>query len=159
GKAPKPFDLLYWNADQTRLPKALHMFYLRQFYRENALAKGTLEISGKTLALSDIVTPCYFQASKEDHIAPYRSVYRAARQVSGKTRFVLAGSGHIAGVINPPQAHKYQYWASAAATLPDAVEGWLDDAAEHPGSWWMDWKRWLVRRSGEKLKARDPKRG
>jgi polyhydroxyalkanoate synthase len=159
GKTPKPFDLLYWNADQTRLPKALHMFYLRKFYRENALAKGTLEVGGRTLSLKDVTTPCYFQASKEDHIAPYRSVYRAARGVGGKVRFVLAGSGHIAGVINHPGAHKYQHWIGASAELPKTADAWLKSAEERAGSWWPDWKRWLARRSGEKVPARDPKKG
>jgi polyhydroxyalkanoate synthase len=159
GKAPKAFDLLYWNADQTRLPKALHLFYLRQFYRENALAKGKLELGGRALALSDVTTPCYFQASREDHIAPYRSVYRAARGVGGKARFVLAGSGHIAGVINHPDAKKYQHWTNAAAELPPTPEAWLEGAKELPGSWWPDWKKWLVRRSGEKVPARDPAKG
>jgi polyhydroxyalkanoate synthase len=159
GKAPKAFDLLYWNADQTRLPKTLHLFYLRQFYRENALAKGSLTLGGRALALSDVTTPCYFQASREDHIAPYRSVYRAARGVGGKARFVLAGSGHIAGVINHPDAKKYQHWTNAAAELPPSAETWLEGAKEHPGSWWPDWKKWLARKSGEKVPARDPAKG
>jgi polyhydroxyalkanoate synthase len=159
GKTPRAFDLLFWNADQTRLPKALHLFYLRQFYRENALAEGKLEIGGKKLALSDVKVPCYFQASKEDHIAPYRSVYRAAKAISGKAKFVLAGSGHIAGVINHPDAKKYQHWINPAAALPGSVEDWVAGAGEHPGSWWTDWKKWLVRRSGEKVPARDPSAG
>jgi polyhydroxyalkanoate synthase len=158
GKAPKPFDLLFWNADQTRLPKALHLFYLRRFYRDNALAEGRLELGGRTLALSDVKVPCYFQASREDHIAPFRSVYRAARGVSGKTRFVLAGSGHIAGVINHPDANKYQHW-TGPAELPDSPDDWLAAAEEHAGSWWPDWRKWLVRRSGEKVPARDPAKG
>ncbi len=159
GRAPKAFDLLFWNADQTRLPKALHLFYLHKFYRENALAKGTLELGGRTVALSDVKAACYFQASREDHIAPYRSVYRAARAVGGRTRFVLAGSGHIAGVINHPDARKYQHWINKAATLPPTVEEWLAGAEERPGSWWPEWKRWLARRAGAKVPARNPKKG
>jgi polyhydroxyalkanoate synthase len=159
GKAPKPFDLLYWNADQTRLPKALHLYYLRRFYRDNALSKGELPIGGRMLALSDVAVPCYFQASREDHIAPARSVYRAARGIGGKARFALAGSGHIAGVINHPDAKKYQHWINTAAEPPETLEAWLQDAKEHPGSWWPDWKKWLARRSGEKVPARDPAKG
>jgi polyhydroxyalkanoate synthase len=159
GKTPRAFDLLYWNSDQTRLPKALHLFYLRQFYRENALAEGKLKIGGRTLALSDVKVPCYFQASKEDHIAPYRSVYRAAREISGKAKFVLSGSGHIAGVINHPDAKKYQHWINPAAGLPKTIEDWFAGAQENPGSWWTDWKKWLARRSGEKVPARDPSAG
>lgn len=159
GKAPKAFDLLFWNADQTRLPKALHLFYLRQFYRDNALSKGTLKIGDRTLALSDVKTPCYFQASREDHIAPYASVYRTAVGVSGPSRFTLSGSGHIAGVVNHPDAHKYQHWTNTVSSLPPTVEEWQESAKEHPGSWWPDWHKWLSRKSGDKVPARDPAKG
>jgi polyhydroxyalkanoate synthase len=159
GKTPKAFDLLFWNADQTRLPKALHLFYLRQFYRKNALSEGTLKIGGRTLSLKDVDVPCYFQAGRDDHIAPYRSVYRTAQGVGGKARFVLAGSGHIAGVINHPDAKKYQHWTNGAATLPATPDAWMVAAKEHPGSWWTDWSKWLGRRSGEKVPARDPSAG
>jgi polyhydroxyalkanoate synthase len=157
GKEPRPFDLLFWNADQTRMPKALHLFYLRQFYRDNKLAKGELELGGVRLDLKKVEIPIYVQSSKEDHIAPYRSVYKGARLFGGPVRFIMAGSGHIAGVINAPVAKKYQYWSNEA--LPDSVEGWIAGASEHPGSWWPDWAAWLAERSGGKIPARDPSKG
>jgi polyhydroxyalkanoate synthase subunit PhaC len=157
GKEPKPFDLLFWNADQTRMPKTLHLFYLREFYRDNKLAKGELTLGGETLDLSKVKIPLYVQSSKEDHIAPYRSVYKGAKLFGGKTRFMMAGSGHIAGVINAPVAHKYQHWTNEA--LPDTVEDWLAGATEHPGSWWENWAEWLRERSGKMIPARDPSKG
>lgn len=156
GREPRSFDLLFWNADQTRMPKDLHMFYLRRFYRENALSKGELDLFGETVSLSDIEIPCYVQAAETDHIAPYPSVYRGARKFGGKTRFMLAGSGHIAGVINPPEAKKYHHWTNAPKTLPETAEAWLESAKRHEGSWWPDWKNWLARKSGEKITARKP---
>jgi polyhydroxyalkanoate synthase subunit PhaC len=157
GKEPRPFDLLFWNADQTRMPKALHLFYLRQFYRDNKLAKGELELGGVRLDLKKVKIPIYVQSSKEDHIAPYRSVYKCARLFGGPVRFMMAGSGHIAGVINAPEAKKYQHWTNGA--LPDSVEAWIAGATEHPGSWWPDWAAWLANRSGGKVPARDPGKG
>jgi polyhydroxyalkanoate synthase len=157
GREPKPFDLLFWNADQTRMPKALHLFYLRRFYVENALAKGDLELAGERLHLSRVKTPIYVQSSREDHIAPARSVYKGARLFGGPTRFTLAGSGHIAGVINAPAAKKYQHWTRD--DLPETLETWMDGAVEHPGSWWPDWSEWLKARSGKQVPARDPSAG
>jgi polyhydroxyalkanoate synthase len=157
GKEPKPFDLLFWNADQTRMPKALHLFYLREFYRDNKLARGELSLGGERLNLADVKIPLYVQSSKEDHIAPFRSVYKGARLFGGKTRFMMAGSGHIAGVINAPVAHKYQHWTNDA--LPETVDEWLAGASEHPGSWWPDWAEWLAERSGPMVPARDPSKG
>jgi polyhydroxyalkanoate synthase len=157
GREPKPFDLLFWNADQTRMPKALHLFYLRRFYVENALAKGDLELAGERLDLSRVKTPIYVQSSREDHIAPARSVYKGARLFGGPTRFTLAGSGHIAGVINAPAAKKYQHWTRD--DLPETLETWMDGAVEHPGSWWPDWSEWLKARSGKQVPARDPSAG
>ncbi|MET0338940.1 MAG: class I poly(R)-hydroxyalkanoic acid synthase [Caulobacter sp.] len=157
GKEPKPFDLLFWNADQTRMPKALHLFYLRNFYQRNALARGELELGGETLDLSKVETPIYVQSSKEDHIAPFRSVYRGARCYGGPTTFTMAGSGHIAGVINHPDANKYQHWTNAH--LPGAVDGWIAEAEEHAGSWWPHWAAWLKERSGKLIPARDPAKG
>jgi polyhydroxyalkanoate synthase len=157
GKEPKPFDLLFWNADQTRMPKALHLFYLRQFYVENALAKGQLELAGERLDLSRVKTPVYVQSSREDHIAPAKSVYKGAKLFGGPTRFTLAGSGHIAGVINAPAAKKYQHWTRD--DLPETLEAWMAGAVEHPGSWWPDWSAWLKARSGKQVPARDPKAG
>jgi polyhydroxyalkanoate synthase len=157
GKEPKPFDLLFWNADQTRMPKVLHLFYLREFYRDNKLAKGELELGGERLDLSKVKIPLYVQSSKEDHIAPFRSVYKGARLFGGKTRFMMAGSGHIAGVINAPVAHKYQHWTNDA--LPATVDEWIEGASEHPGSWWPNWAAWLAERSGPMIPARDPTKG
>lgn len=157
GKELKPFDLLFWNADQTRMPKALHLFYLRNFYQRNALARGELELGGEKLDLSKVETPIYVQSSKEDHIAPFRSVYRGARCYGGPTTFTMAGSGHIAGVINHPDANKYQHWTNAH--LPGAVDGWIAEAEEHAGSWWPHWAAWLKERSGKLIPARDPAKG
>ena len=154
GKEPAAFDLLFWNSDQTRMPKALHMGYLRQFYQSNLLAKGALKLGGVTLNLKAVKTPVYVQSSREDHIAPLRSVYRGAQLFGGPVRFVLAGSGHIAGVINPPSAQKYQHWLNPA--LPGSVDEWLAGAQEHKGSWWPDWAAWLAERSGPMISARDP---
>jgi polyhydroxyalkanoate synthase len=157
GKEPKPFDLLYWNSDQTRMPKTLHLFYLREFYKDNKLAAGELTLGGERLDLTKVKTPVYVQSSKEDHIAPYRSVYRGARLFGGPTRFMMSGSGHIAGVINHPDAKKYQHWTNEA--LPDSVEAWMAGSTEHPGSWWPNWAAWLVERSGPMVPARDPAKG
>jgi len=157
GKEPKPFDLLFWNSDQTRMPKTLHLFYLRKFYGENALAKGQLEMDGITLDLSKVQTPIYVQSSKEDHIAPARSVYRGAKLFGGPVTFTMAGSGHIAGVINAPVAQKYQHWTNDG--LPDSLEAWQAGANETPGSWWPHWMTWLKARSGKQVPARDPAEG
>jgi polyhydroxyalkanoate synthase len=157
GKEPKPFDLLFWNADQTRMPKTLHLFYLRRFYMENALAKGELTLGGVRLDLSKVKTPVFVQSSREDHIAPARSVYKGARLFGGPTTFTLAGSGHIAGVINAPAARKYQHWVNEA--LPPTLDAWMAGAVEHPGSWWPHWATWLEAHSGEMVEARDPAAG
>jgi len=157
GKEPKPFDLLFWNGDQTRMPKTLHLFYLREFYKENKLAKRQLRLGGETLDLGKVKIPVYVQSSKEDHIAPFRSVYRGAKLFGGPTTFMMAGSGHIAGVINAPVAKKYQHWTNK--TLPATAEEWIAGAEEHPGSWWNDWAAWLSERSGGMVPARDPAKG
>ena len=157
GKEPRPFDLLFWNSDQTRMPKTLHLFYLRRFYGDNALAKGELELGGIKLDLSKVKTPVYVQTSKEDHIAPARSVYKGARLFGGPTTFTMAGSGHIAGVINHPDAKKYQHWTNPA--LPSTLEEWQAGAVEHPGSWWPHWAKWLAEKSGPMVPARDPAKG
>ena len=157
GKEPRPFDLLFWNSDQTRMPRALHLFYLRQFYGANALAKGELVLDGVKLDLGLVKTPVYVQSSKEDHIAPYRSVYKGARLFGGPVNFMMAGSGHIAGVINHPDAKKYQHWTNPE--LPPTVEAWMAGAHEHPGSWWPNWMTWLKPRSGKQVPARNPAKG
>ena len=157
GKEPRPFDLLFWNSDQTRMPKALHMFYLRKFYGQNALAKGELEVDGIKLDLGTVKTPIYVQSSKEDHIAPARSVYRGARLFGGPVTFTLAGSGHIAGVVNPPSAKKYQHWTFDQ--LPEDLASWQTKAVETPGSWWPHWITWLKSYSGDMVPARNPAKG
>lgn len=157
GKDPPAFDLLFWNADQTRMPKRLHLDYLRRMYGENALAKGEFEIGGVTVDLSKVKTPLYFQASKEDHIAPMNSVYRSAKLFGGPVTYTLAGSGHIAGVVNPPDARKYNHWTNDA--LPISLAEWQAGAVEHPGSWWPHWAAWLHERSGPMVPARDPVKG
>ena len=158
GKSPAAFDLLFWNADQTRMPRKLHMDYLRSMYGQNLLSKGEFSIGGITVDLSKVKIPLYFQASREDHIAPMNSVYRSARAFSNAgVTLTLAGSGHIAGVINPPSAKKYQHWTNAA--LPPSLAEWQAGAVEHPGSWWNHWATWLHDRSGEWISARDPKTG
>ncbi len=154
GKSPVPFDLLYWNSDSTRMPEKLHLEYLRTCYRDNALSRGKLKIGGKAIDLSKVTVPVYIQSAKDDHIAPFRSIYKSTKLFSGPVRFIIAGSGHIAGVINPPAANKYQYWTNDA--LPKTVEEWQAGAMEHPGSWWPDWDAWLSKLSGEKIPARKP---
>ena len=157
GKQPPPFDLLYWNADQTRMPKNLHLYYLRKFYRDNALSEGHLDLMGDKLSLKDVTIPIFMQSSKEDHIAPAASVYRSALSFGGPVEFVVAGSGHIAGVINHPDANKYQHWTNP--NLKGSVEDWFAFAAEHPGSWWPHWDQWLSKLSGDQVPARDPAHG
>ena len=135
----------------------LHTSYLRDFYQSNKLARGELELGGVKLDLTQVKTPIYVQSSREDHIAPMRSVYRGAKLFGGDATFTLSGSGHIAGVINHPDALKYQHWINPA--LPDTVESWLAGASEHKGSWWPHWAAWLAERSGAKVPARDPSAG
>jgi polyhydroxyalkanoate synthase len=157
GKDPVPFDLLYWNSDTTRMPEATHLFYLRQFYKNNALAKGNMSFDGVKLDLSKVKVPTYLQSAREDHIAPFRSVYKTTQLFKGPIRFIIAGSGHIAGVINPPSAKKYQYWTNDK--LPPTIEEWQAGAVEHPGSWWPDWDQWLSKLSSKKVAARKPGSG
>ncbi len=157
GKEPTPFDLLCWNADQTRMPKALHMFYLRKFYGENALATGKLTLAGIDIDLKTVKVPVYEQAGREDHIAPASSVYKGSKLFGGPVTYVLAGSGHIAGVVNPPAAKKYMHWLNDQH--PDTFEEWFAGAEEHTGSWWPHWAGWLNARSGKMVPARDPAKG
>ncbi|WP_324809247.1 class I poly(R)-hydroxyalkanoic acid synthase [Sphingomonas sp. LY29] len=152
GNDPPPFDLLHWNGDVTNLPGAWHRDYLQRLYRDNLLVKpGAIEVLGVPIDLTKIETPAYIQAGREDHIAPSASVWKLMRILSGPKRFVLAGSGHIAGVVNPPAAGKYQYWTNEgeAASLDEFVAG----ASEHKGSWWPDWIEWLKGRGPKTLKA------
>jgi len=157
GKDLTPFDLLCWNADQTRMPKALHMFYLRKFYGENALTKGQLVLDGVTIDLKKVTIPIYEQAGREDHIAPAASVYKGSKMFGGPVTYVLAGSGHIAGVVNHPTAQKYMHWLNDER--PERFEDWVAGASETPGSWWPHWANWLSQRSGKKVPARDTTKG
>lgn len=155
GKDPQPFDLLHWNADATRMPRQMHLFYLRQMYLHNNLVKpGALSLAGVPIDLTRVTVPVYLQACREDHIAPFRSVFKARHNFSGPLRFVLAGSGHVAGVINPPDKTKYQYWLNPEE--PWEIDAWLRGAVEHPGSWWPDWDEWLSPQSGGMVPARKP---
>ncbi|WP_164738463.1 class I poly(R)-hydroxyalkanoic acid synthase [Aquabacter cavernae] len=140
GKAPFPFDLLFWNADSTRMPAANHSYYLRNCYLENNIAKGNAEIGGVRIDMGKVTIPVYDLAAREDHIAPPRSAYIGAGLLGGPVRYVLSGSGHIAGVVNPPAKKKYQYWTDGPA---GSYDQWLAGAQEHPGSWWTDWMTWF----------------
>jgi len=154
GKKPYPFDLLYWNSDATRMPAANHSFYLRNCYLNNRLTKGEMEVAGTTLKLSDVTVPVYNLATREDHIAPAKSVLYGSQFFGGAVRYVLAGSGHIAGVINPPGPKiKYQYW-TGDVPKGDDVDKWMATATEHPGSWWPDWLDWIGQLNDEKVPSR-----
>jgi polyhydroxyalkanoate synthase len=158
GKEPFPFDLLYWNSDSTRMPARMHTYYLRNMYIRNLLAKpGALELAGEHIDLSAVDTPAYFISTMEDHIAPWKSTYAGALLLGGPVRFVLGGSGHIAGIVNPPAAAKYNYWTHDA--LPESADQWLADAERHDGSWWNDWAAWVHRFSGGQVNARRPGEG
>ncbi len=161
GRDPVPFDLLFWNADPTRMPRKTHMYYLREMYLKNNLVKpGSIELAGVPIDLSLVSNPVYLLGSREDHIAPYSSVFKMCHHISGPVRFVLAGSGHIAGVINPPGGAKYQYWDNKAQDgHVGELDDWLAGATEHPGSWWPDWDAWLAPRSGERVPPRVPGEG
>lgn len=156
GKDPFPFDLLYWNSDSTAMPAKVHHYYLEQFYLKNAFAKGALEIDGEPIEMSDITGPVYHIATVEDHIAPATSVYRGAQQMTGAdVTFVLSGSGHIAGVVNPPALGKYQHWINTDLSA-ESLEDWKAGAAMEQGSWWPNWDSWLAGHSKKQVKARKP---
>ena len=155
GKEPMPFDLLYWNSDATRMPANNHSFYLRNCYLNNNLARGKMVIGGKPLDLKKVKVPVYNLATREDHIAPAKSVLLGSKFFGGPVRFVLSGSGHIAGVINPPAKKKYQYWTGPKPTGAD-VDKWLAKATEHSGSWWPDWLEWLKSHGADESEARQP---
>lgn len=153
GEDYAPFDLLHWNSDTTNLPAKWHSAYLKDFYRDNKLVRaGELVVDGTPIDIHKVTTPTYVQAGREDHIAPPASVWKITHYFQGPLRFVLAGSGHIAGVVNPPEAQKYQYWTndSKAETLDQFVAG----ATEHKGSWWPDWIGWIGAQNGKKVPAK-----
>jgi len=155
GKAPFPFDLLYWNSDATRMPFANHSLYMRSCYLDNRLAKGEMTIDGVRLDLKRVSIPVYNLATREDHIAPAQSVYLGSSLFGGPVKYVLSGSGHIAGVVNPPAKNKYQYWTGPQPDGDD-LQTWLAGADEHPGSWWPDWLAWIRTQEPTLVKARGP---
>ncbi|WP_372624777.1 PHA/PHB synthase family protein [Falsiroseomonas sp.] len=158
GQEPFPFDLLYWNDDSTRMPAKMHSFYLRRMYQQNDLVKpGGIELEGVPLDLRKIKVPSYILSTREDHIAPWTSTYRATQIYGGKIRFVLAASGHIAGVVNPPESGKYSHWVNEE--LPPEPEAWFKGATELAGSWWPDWHRWVSSQDKAQVPARVPGEG
>ncbi len=159
GKDPFPFDLLYWNSDSTRMPAKMHSFYLREMYLANRLrVPGGITLGGVPIDLGKISIPAYFVSTLEDHIAPWKSTYKGARILSGPARFVLGGSGHIAGIVNPPSAKKYGYWTGSE--LPESAEEWQAGATRSEGSWWIDWQDWISGLNGpDRAPARVPGAG
>ena len=155
GNEPFPFDLLYWNSDSTRMPAAMHSFYLRRMYQENLLCQpGGITLNEQAIDLSRIKVPAYFLSTREDHIAPWKSTYRGTQLLGGENRFTLAASGHIAGVVNAPEGGKYSYWTND--TLAKDAETWLASATEIGGSWWPDWQRWILAHDKSEAPARQP---
>ncbi|MFD2228682.1 PHA/PHB synthase family protein [Alkalimarinus sediminis] len=155
GEKPAPFDLLYWNSDGTNLPAKMHGYYLRNMYLENNLVKpGGIELEGVKIDISKIKTPAYFLSTVQDHIAKWKTTYKGALLHSGDVKFVLSGSGHIAGVVNPPAQEKYGYWTNS--DLPEESDLWFKAAQKHSGSWWNDWKEWSEQFAGEKVEPRIP---
>lgn len=155
GRQPVPFDMLYWNSDATRMPAANHSFYMRGCYLENRLSNGTMTIANQKLDLKKVTLPIYNLATREDHIAPARSAFLGSSYFGGPVKFVLSGSGHMAGVVNHPAKKKYQYW-TGAAPKGDNLDQWLLDAQEHAGSWWPDWLSWLKAHDESEIDARVP---
>jgi polyhydroxyalkanoate synthase len=155
GRPPAAFDLLYWNDDSTRMPIAMHSYYLREMYLKNNLVKpGKMVLNGMPVDLTKVTIPIFLQSGEEDHIAPCRSVYKATRHYSGPVTFMLAGSGHIAGVVNSPEMNKYHFYTNPE--IADNVEEWLAGSERHAGSWWPYWHQWLYRKSGPKVPVRIP---
>ena len=158
GNDPFPFDLLYWNSDSTRMPARMHSFYLRNMYQQNLLAQpGGITLKRQPIDLRRITTPAYFLSTREDHIAPWKSTYRGTQLLQGPRRFVLAASGHIAGVVNPPEGGKYSHWVGS--DLPTDAETWFHGATEMAGSWWPDWQRWVTTLNRDEVPARIPGTG
>jgi len=154
GNDPRPFDLLYWNSDSTRMPAKMHSWYLRNMYLNNRLCKGELSISGTPIDLTTVDLPSCFVSTVEDHIAPWKSTYSGAQLFSGPVRFILGGSGHIAGIINPPAGGKYDY--RVTDKLESNPDEWAAGAEKHSGSWWPEWQRWIAPMSGDLIAARQP---
>jgi len=158
GRDPFPFDLLHWNCDSTRMPAKMHSFYLRNMYMGNRLREpGALTLAGTPIDLARVNVPAYFVSAIEDHIAPWKTTYAGPSILGGKSRFVLSGSGHIAGIVNPPAANKYGYWTND--TLAPTADEWLAGAAQHEGSWWTDWREWIDGYLGREVAPRVPGKG
>ncbi|MFO0995061.1 MAG: class I poly(R)-hydroxyalkanoic acid synthase [Alphaproteobacteria bacterium] len=158
GKEPFPFDLLYWNADSTRMPAAMHSFYLRKMYQENRLVvPGGIRLKGVPIDVRTVKTPSFFLSTREDHIAPWETTYTTTQLFSGPVRFNLAASGHIAGVVNPPAGGRYSHWTNDSC--PPDPKDWLAGATQHKGSWWPTWQRWIEPFGGERVPARVPGKG
>ncbi len=158
GQEPFPFDLLYWNDDSTRMPAKMHSFYLRRMYQANDLCKpGGITLLGTAIDLRKIKVPSYLVSTREDHIAPWKSTYRGTQLYAGPVRFVLAASGHIAGVVNPPEGGKYSHWVNEE--LPASPDEWFAGATELSGSWWPDWQRWVTGQDKAMVPARVPGEG
>ena len=146
GKDPFPFDLLFWNGDSTRMPARMHGFYLRRMYQENQLVEpGGITLAGVPIDLRQITVPAYFLSTRDDHITPWRSTYAGTQILGGSIRFVLSGSGHVAGIVNPPERGKYGYWTNP--DIANTPEEWLQGTTELAGSWWPDWQLLGRRRS------------
>ncbi|RYF64012.1 MAG: alpha/beta fold hydrolase, partial [Comamonadaceae bacterium] len=154
GETPPPFDLLYWNSDATNLPGPFYAWYLRNTYHENKLkVPGALTVCGQKVDLSKIDVPTYIYGSREDHIVPIGGAYASTQILSGKKRFVMGASGHIAGVINPPAKKKRSHWIREDGKLPKTQAEWQAGSVEHPGSWWTDWSDWLKGHAGKQIPA------
>ena len=155
GKDPFPFDLLYWNSDATRMPAKMHTFYLRNMYIKNLLKQpGGITLAGLPIDINQVSVPACFVSTVEDHIAPWKSTYAGARVLPSTAKFILGGSGHIAGIVNPPAAKKYHYWTDGSMT--GTADEWLASAKRSDGSWWEEWNRWVSSFAGEKVAARVP---
>ncbi|MDK2776108.1 MAG: class I poly(R)-hydroxyalkanoic acid synthase [Pseudomonadota bacterium] len=161
GERPAAFDLLYWNTDSTNLPARMHSWYLRNLYLNNQLVeKNAIELDGEKIDIRLVKTPCYFISTAQDHIALWQGTYKGAKVLGGgkNTRFVLGGSGHIAGIVNPPASNKYGYWTSDS--MPASAEEWYKNTTNHEGSWWLDWQQWILQQGGmEEVDVREPGSG
>jgi len=158
GRDPFPFDLLHWNCDSTRMPAAMHSYYLRNMYMKNLLREpNALTLAGTPIDLSKVNVPTYFVSAIEDHIAPWKTTYEGPKILGGKSRFVLSGSGHIAGMVNPPAANKYGHWTND--DLAADADAWLAGATQNEGSWWPDWRKWMTPYLGKEVPPRVPGKG
>ncbi|MDE0718859.1 MAG: class I poly(R)-hydroxyalkanoic acid synthase, partial [Rhodospirillaceae bacterium] len=155
GKDPFPFDLVYWNSDATRMPAAMHMFYLRNMYQRNLMVEpGAIDLLGTPIDLGAVEAPTFILSTKDDHIAPWKATYSGTQLYGGPVKFCLSGSGHIAGVVNPEGSEKYGYWTNPKN--PADPDAWFAGAKQHDGSWWPEWHRWISRKTGGKVDARQP---